>query len=74
MKAKGSMTAAMCLMLLVIMSLLAACIRSARISCARVQASNAMDTALYSLFLNMIRIFYRITIYFSWTEVMERIN
>ncbi len=50
MKAKGSMTAAMCLMLLVIMSLLAACIRSARISCARVQASNAMDTALYSLF------------------------
>ena len=48
--AKGSMTAAMCLLLLVIMSLLGACIRGTRISCARIQASNAMDTALYSLF------------------------
>ena len=40
----------MCLLLLVIISLLGACIRSSRISVGRVQAVNAMDTAMYSLF------------------------
>lgn len=49
-KAKGSMTAAMCLLMLVILSLLAACIQSARVSAARVKAVNAADTGLYSLF------------------------
>ncbi len=50
MKIKGSMTCTMCLLLLVLLSLLGACIRSSRVSGARVQAVNAMDTAMYSLF------------------------
>lgn len=50
MKSKGSITCTMCLLLLVIISLLGACIRSSRISVGRVQAVNAMDTAMYSLF------------------------
>ena len=40
----------MCLLLLVLLSLLGACIRSSRVSGGRVQAVNAMDTAMYSLF------------------------
>lgn len=40
----------MCLLLLILLSLLGACIRSSRVSGARVQAVNAMDTAMYSLF------------------------
>ena len=50
MKIKGSMTCTMCLLLLVLLSLLGACIRSSRVSAGRVQAVNAMDTAIYSLF------------------------
>ena len=50
MKIKGSMTCTMCLLLLVLLSLLGACIRSSRVSAGRVQAVNAMDTAMYSLF------------------------
>lgn len=50
MKTKGSMTCAMSLLLLVIISLLAACIQSSRVSCARAQAANAMGAAMYSLF------------------------
>lgn len=50
MKTKGSMTCAMSLLLLVIISLLAACIQSSRVSCARSQAANAMGAAMYSLF------------------------
>ena len=50
MKIKGSMTCTMCLLLLVLLSLLGACIRSSRVSGGRVQAVNAMDTAMYSLF------------------------
>lgn len=50
MKHKGSMTCTMCLLLLVLLSLLGACIRSARDSSGRVQSVNAMDTAMYSLF------------------------
>src|SRR5699024_11974843 len=38
------------LLLLVIISLLAACIQSSRVSCARAQAANAMGAAMYSLF------------------------
>lgn len=44
------MTCAMSLLLLVIISLLAACIQSSRVSCARAQAANAMGAAMYSLF------------------------
>ena len=44
------MTCTMCLLLLVLLSLLGTCIRSFRVSGARVQAVNAMDTAMYSLF------------------------
>ena len=44
------MTCTMCLLLLVLLSLLGACIRSSRVSGGRVQAVNAMDTAMYSLF------------------------
>ena len=40
----------MCLLLLVFLSLLGACIRSSKINGGRVQAVNAMDTAMYSLF------------------------
>ena len=47
MKIKGSMTCTMCLLLLVLLSLLGACIRSSRVSGGRVQAVNAMDTAMY---------------------------
>lgn len=50
MKKKGSMTAAMSLMLLVLLSVLAGCIQASRNACARVQAVNAIDTGLYSLF------------------------
>lgn len=50
MKVKGSMTCAMCLLLLVLLSLMGACIRSSRVSIGRVKAVNAMDTAMYSLF------------------------
>lgn len=50
MKTKGSMTCAMSLLLLVIISLLAACIQSSRVSCARAQAANAMGAAMDSLF------------------------
>lgn len=47
---KASMTGAMGLLLLVLLSLLAVCIQGARISCARVQAVNGVDLGLYSLF------------------------
>ena len=50
MKYKGSMTCTMCLLLLILLSLLGACIRSARVASGRVQSVNAMDTAMYSLF------------------------
>lgn len=50
MKQKGSMTAAMSLMLLLLLSLMAACLQASRTACARVQAVNGVDTGLYSLF------------------------
>lgn len=50
MKAKGSMTVTMSLLMMVILGLLTACIQSARVSSARVKAANAVDTGLYSLF------------------------
>lgn len=50
MKQKGSMTVAMSILLLVLLSLITVSIQSSRISCARAQAVNSMDTGLYSLF------------------------
>lgn len=50
MKINGSMTVAMSLLLLVILSLLAVCIQGARNACGRVQAANSIDLGLYSLF------------------------
>ena len=50
MKQKGSMTVAMSILLLVLLSLITVSIQSSRISCARTQAVNSMDTGLYSLF------------------------
>ncbi len=50
MKQKGSMTVAMSILLLVLLSLITVSIQSSRIACARTQAVNSMDTGLYSLF------------------------
>lgn len=50
MRKKGSMTVTMSLILIVLISLLAACIQSLRTACARVQAVNGIDAGLYSLF------------------------
>lgn len=50
MKQKGSMTAAMSILLLVLLSLITVSIQSSRTACARAQAVNSMDTGLYSLF------------------------
>lgn len=50
MRQKGSMTVTMSLILMVLLSLLAACIQSLRTACARVQAVSSMDAGLYSLF------------------------
>lgn len=44
------MTVTMSLLLLVLLSMLAVCIQSARTVCARVQAANSIDVGLYSLF------------------------
>lgn len=49
-ESKASMTGAMSLLLLVLLSLLAVCIQGARISSSRVQAVNGIDLGLYSLF------------------------
>lgn len=62
MKQKGSMTAAMSILLLVLLSLITASIQSSRTACARVQAVNSMDTGLYSLFSEYDR------------ELLERYN
>lgn len=50
MKQKGSMTVAMSILLLVLLSLITVSIQSSRIACARTQTVNSMDTGLYSLF------------------------
>ncbi|MDO4470311.1 MAG: DUF5702 domain-containing protein [Bacillota bacterium] len=50
MKQKGSMTVAMSILLLVLLSLVTVSIQSSRTACARTQAVNSMDTGLYSLF------------------------
>lgn len=50
MKQKGSMTIAMSLMLLALLPLITVTIRASQTACARVQAVNGIDTALYSLF------------------------
>lgn len=62
MKQKGSMTAAMSILLLVLLSLITVSIQSSRTACARVQAVNSMDTGLYSLFSEYDR------------ELLERYN
>lgn len=62
MKQKGSMTIAMSLMLLAFLPLIAVTIRASQTACARVQSVNGIDTALYSLFQNMIRNFWKRTI------------
>ena len=62
MKQKGSMTAAMSILLLVLLSLITASIQSSRTACARVQAVNSMDAGLYSLFSEYDR------------ELLERYN
>lgn len=49
-KKNGSMTAAMSLMMLVLLSLVAAGLQAVQTACSRVQAVNAVDTGLYSLF------------------------
>jgi hypothetical protein len=61
-KQKGSMTAAMSILLLVLLSLITVSIQSSRTACARVQAVNSMDTGLYSLFSEYDR------------ELLERYN
>lgn len=50
MKKNGSMTVAMSLMMLVLLSLIAAGLQAVQTACSRVQAVNALDTGLYSLF------------------------
>lgn len=50
MKQKGSMTVAMSILLLVLLSIVTVSIQSSRIACARTQTVNSMDTGLYSLF------------------------
>ena len=50
MKKKGSMTVAMSILLLVLLSLITVSIQSSRTACARAQAVNSIDTGLYSLF------------------------
>ena len=50
MKKTGGMTVAMSLMMLVLLSLVAAGLQASRIACARAQAVNGIDTGLYSLF------------------------
>lgn len=50
MKQKGSMTVAMSILLLILLSLITASIQSSRTACARTQAVNSMDVGLYSLF------------------------
>lgn len=50
MKKTGSMTVAMSLMMLVLLSLVAAGLQASRIACARAQTVNGIDTGLYSLF------------------------
>lgn len=50
MRQKGSMTIAMCMMLSVMLGILAAAIQLCREQYARVQAVNAADTGLYSVF------------------------
>lgn len=70
MKTKGSMTCAMSLLLLVIISLLAACIQSSRVSCARAQAANAIGAAMYSLFAQYDRDLLEDYHLFSLTPVM----
>ena len=62
MKQKGSMTAAMSILLLVLLSLITVSIQSSRTACARAQAVNSMDTGLYSLFSEYDR------------ELLERYN
>lgn len=62
MKQKGSMTAAMSILLLALLSLITVSIQSSRTACARVQAVNSMDTGLYSLFSEYDR------------ELLERYN
>ncbi|MCA5961775.1 hypothetical protein LC724_17265 [Blautia sp. RD014234] len=69
MRQKGSMTIAMCMMLSVMLGIVAAGIKLCREQYARVQAVNAADTGLYSVFSEYERIFWRITIYSSWTAV-----
>lgn len=44
------MTVAMSLMMLVLLSLVAAGLQASRVACTRVQAVNGIDTGLYSLF------------------------
>ena len=62
MKQKGSMTAAMSILLLALLSLITVSIQSSRTACARVQAVNSMDAGLYSLFSEYDR------------ELLERYN
>ena len=62
MKQKGSMTVAMSILLLVLLSLITVSIQSSRIACARTQAVNSIDTGLYSLFSEYDR------------ELLERYN
>ena len=50
MRQKGSMTIAMCMMLSVMLGIVAAGIKLCREQYARVQAVNAADTGLYSVF------------------------
>ena len=50
MRQKGSMTIAMCMMLSVMLGIMAAGIKLCREQYARVQAVNAADTGLYSVF------------------------
>ena len=50
MKKTGSMTVAMSLMMLVLLSLVAAGLQASKVACARTQAVNGIDTGLYSLF------------------------
>lgn len=50
MKKTGSMTVTMSLMMLVLLSLVAAGLQASRVACARAQAVNGIDTGLYSLF------------------------
>lgn len=79
MKQRGSMTVAMSILLLTLLSLVTVSIQSSRTACARTQAVNSMDVGLYSLFseydkelLERYNLFFLDTSYHTGTMQMSQ--